>query len=61
MNVLSYSTIGMCPDTNVMLWRICYELEELQEMTTALLSTELGAYLTVPLLSSHDETLHLHH
>ncbi len=48
MNVLSYSTIGMRRDTDLMLWRICYGLEELQEMTTALMATELGAYLTTP-------------
>lgn len=48
MNVLAYSTIGMRPDTDFMLWRICYTLDELQEMTTAVLNTELGQYLTMP-------------
>ena len=48
MNVLSYTTMGMRPDADFMLWRICYNLEELQEMTTALLATELGHYLTTP-------------
>ena len=48
MNVLSYTMVGMRPDTDFMFWRICYQLEELQEMTTALLATELGQYLTMP-------------
>ena len=48
MNVLSYTTVGMRPDVDMMLWRICYNLEEIQEMTTSLLNTELGQYLTMP-------------
>jgi chlorite dismutase len=48
MNVLAYTTVGMRPDTDFMLWRVCYQLEDLQEMTTALLSTDLGQYLTTP-------------
>src|SRR3990170_2159529 len=48
MNVLAYTTVGMRPDTDIMLWRVCYQLEELQEMTTALLATELGQYLATP-------------
>ena len=48
MNVLSYTTVGTRPDADFMLWRVCYHLEELQEMTTALLATELGQYLTTP-------------
>ena len=48
MNVLSYTTVGMRPDTDFMLWRICYQLDELQQMTTALLATELGKYLSTP-------------
>src|SRR3970040_1564295 len=46
MTVLSYTTVGMRADNDFMLWRICYHLEEIQEMTTALLSTALGQYLT---------------
>ena len=48
MNVLSYTTVGMRADVDFMLWRICYQLEDLQEMTTALLATELGHYLYTP-------------
>ena len=48
MNVLLYTTVGTRPDVDFMLWRVCYQLEDLQEMTTALLATELGHYLTTP-------------
>ena len=48
MNVLSYTTVGIHADVDFMLWRICYQLEDLQEMTTALLATELGHYLYTP-------------
>ena len=48
MNVLPYSTIAMRPDVDFMLWRICYTLDDLQEMQTELLRTELGQYLTTP-------------
>ncbi|MBI4463524.1 MAG: chlorite dismutase family protein [Acidobacteria bacterium] len=48
MNVLSYTTVGMRADVDFMLWRICYQLEDLQEMTTTLLATELGHHLHTP-------------
>src|SRR5512146_1861493 len=32
MKVLSYSTVGIRPECDFMLWRICYSLECLQEM-----------------------------
>ena len=48
MNVLAYTTVGMRPDTDFMLWRICYSLEEIQEMTSELLMTDLGKYLVMP-------------
>ena len=48
MNVLAYTTVGMRPDTDFMLWRICYSLDELQEMTTQLLATDLGKWLHTP-------------
>ncbi len=48
MAVLAYTTVGTRPDTDIMLWRICYQLEHLQEMSTALLNTELGKYMTTP-------------
>lgn len=45
MIILSYTMIGVRADTDIMLWRISYELEEFQKMTTRLLKTGLGRYL----------------
>lgn len=45
MILLSYSMVGIRSDCDIMLWRISYELEEFQKMTTQLLKTRLGAYL----------------
>lgn len=45
MIILSYTMIGVRADTDIMLWRISYELEEFQRMTTKLLKTGLGRYL----------------
>ena len=48
MHMLSYTMVGMRGDTDLMLWRICYQLEDLQQMTTDLLATDLGNYLSTP-------------
>lgn len=48
MRVLCYSTIGMRGDCDFMLWRICYSLEEIQNLTSCLLATGLGQYLSTP-------------
>jgi chlorite dismutase len=45
MKVLSYSTIGMRADCDMLLWRICYSLDCLQEMSASLRRTQLGSYL----------------
>jgi len=47
MIILSYSMVGIRADADFMLWRITYELEELQRMTTRLYQTRLGAYLNI--------------
>ncbi len=47
MILLSYSMVGIRSDCDIMLWRISYELEEFQRMTTKLLQTRLGAYLII--------------
>ena len=44
--ILPYTTVGMRADTEIMLWRIGYSLEAVQENTTQLLATGLGRYLT---------------
>ena len=48
MKVLSYSTVGIRPECDFMLWRICYSLECLQEMQQEVLSTRLAGYLLTP-------------
>ncbi len=46
--LLPYTTVGIRGDCDFMLWRISYELEMFQEMTSKLLATGLGKYLTTP-------------
>ena len=48
MLLISYSTVGLRPETDFMLWRIADSLDLLQEMSRALNRTALGAYLTTP-------------
>src|SRR5438270_233195 len=45
LRMLTYSTLGMRSDCDMMLWRICYSLEGLQSMSRELLATRLGGYL----------------
>jgi chlorite dismutase len=45
MLILPYSTVGIRADTDIMLWRICYQLEDLQQMSTEISQTGLGRYL----------------
>ncbi len=46
MLVLPYTLVGIRADADLMLWRITKDLDLLQRMTTKLLTTGLGAYLT---------------
>jgi len=46
--VIPYTTVGIRGDCDFMLWRIGYEVELFQEMTSKLLATGLGKYLTSP-------------
>ena len=48
MRVLTYSTVGMRGDADLMLWRICYSINCLQEMAADVLRTRMGGYLTTP-------------
>jgi chlorite dismutase len=43
--VVPYSCVGVRAEHDVLLWRIDYKLERLQEMQTALNKTNLGKYL----------------
>ena len=46
--VIPYSTVGIRGDCDFMLWRISYELELFQEMSTKLMGSGLGKYLNIP-------------
>lgn len=48
MLLIPYSTVGLRPETDFMLWRIAESLDLLQEMSRQLNRTALGAYLTTP-------------
>jgi len=43
-----YSMVGIRPEVDIMLWRISYELEDLQDMMVKVLQTGLGKYLSTP-------------
>ncbi len=45
MLILPYTLVGMRADGEIMLWRICYQLEDLQQMSTEVSQTGLGRYL----------------
>nr|NIQ01648.1 chlorite dismutase [Nitrospinaceae bacterium]NIR55664.1 chlorite dismutase [Nitrospinaceae bacterium]NIS86108.1 chlorite dismutase [Nitrospinaceae bacterium]NIT82952.1 chlorite dismutase [Nitrospinaceae bacterium]NIU45155.1 chlorite dismutase [Nitrospinaceae bacterium] len=45
--VLSYNLVGVRADADFMLWRISYDLEDFQKMTTRLYQTGLGRYLNI--------------
>jgi chlorite dismutase len=45
MLTLPYTTVGIRADADLMLWRITFELDRLQQMTSRLLVTGLGGYL----------------
>src|ERR1700760_4824749 len=42
---LTYSTVGLRGDCDMVLWRICYTPEDLNDMTADLMATPLGGYL----------------
>jgi chlorite dismutase len=45
MLILAYSLVGIRADVDIMLWRICYTLEDLQDMQVEMSKTSLGRYL----------------
>jgi chlorite dismutase len=47
MKILTYSLVGLRADADFMLWRICYSLDCLQEMSSDLLHTRMSGYLTL--------------
>jgi chlorite dismutase len=46
--IVPFSLVGIRGDVDILLWRIAYDLETLQEMTAKLLATGLGKWMTVP-------------
>src|SRR5688572_26018984 len=45
---LTYSTAGLRPDTDFLLWRISLSADEFQSQTQAINRTRLGGYLSTP-------------
>ena len=45
---LSYSTVGLRPDSDFLLWRIAPSVDAFQEHSKAINKTRLGGYLTTP-------------
>jgi chlorite dismutase len=45
---LTYSTVGLRPDSDFLLWRIAPSVDQFQEQTKAINKTTLGGYLTTP-------------
>ena len=48
MLTLSYSTVGLRGDCDMVLWTICYSVDDLNAMRAELLATPLGGYLETP-------------
>src|SRR3989337_1668171 len=46
--IRSYSLVGMRGDADFLLWQIGDQLDDAQELTTAVFSTAMGPYLSVP-------------
>ena len=44
MMVKSYSTVGTRGDADLLIWNACDQLEPIQQLTSALLSTGLGCH-----------------
>ena len=45
---LTYSTVGLRGDVDMVLWRICYSVDDLNQMTAELMASPLGGYLEMP-------------
>jgi len=45
MILLGYTMVGIRADVDIMFWRISYEMEGFQKMTTRLYQTDLGSFL----------------
>lgn len=45
---LTYSTVGTRGDVDMLVWSICYSVEEMNAMRSELLATPLGGYIEAP-------------
>lgn len=45
---LTYSSVGLRPDSDILLWRISQSTDEFQTQSAAINKTKLGAYLSTP-------------
>ncbi len=48
MITIPYSLIGIRGDCDIMLWRIGYDMDDMQKMAAELLATGLGKFLEIP-------------
>ena len=48
MIVICYALVGIRPDAQLMMWRISERMEDFQDMSSDLLKTGLGKYVTIP-------------
>ena len=55
MILLGYTMVGIRADVDIMFWRISYEMENFQKMTTRMYQTDLGSFL-VPSFSYLSQT-----
>ena len=46
--IYPYSTQGVRPETDFLLWRISYRLEDFEELSARMLRTKMGRYLAMP-------------
>jgi chlorite dismutase len=46
--IYPYSTLGIRPEVDFLVWRISYRLEDFEEATAELLRTRIGKYLETP-------------
>src|ERR1700753_5212 len=45
---MTYSTVGTRGDVDMLVWSICYSVEEMNRMRSELLATPLGGYIEIP-------------
>jgi chlorite dismutase len=46
--LLAYSTVGFKADVDLMLWKISYDIDAFQRLSSAVMKSEMGPYLKTP-------------